>query len=41
MVGENEMKYKRDAETNVYITIRAGIKQNSKQYDAGLVLYQD
>ena len=32
---------RRDIETNVSITIRAGIKQSPKQDDVGLVLYQD
>ena len=38
---ENQWNKRRDIETNVSITIRAGIKQSPKQDDVGLVLYQD
>ena len=38
---ENQWNKRRDIETNVSITIRAGIKQSPKQEDAGLVLYQN
>ena len=38
---ENQLNKRRDTETIVSITIRAGIKQSPKQKDAGLVLYQD
>ena len=38
---ENQWNKRRDVETNVSITIRAGIRQSPKQEDAGLVLYKD
>ena len=38
---ESQWNKKRDIETNVSITIRAGIKQSPKQKDVGLVLYYD
>ena len=38
---ENQWNKRRDVETNMSITIRAGIKQSPKQEDPGLVLYQD
>ena len=38
---ENQWNKRRDIEINVSITIRAVIKQRSKQDDAGLVHYQD
>ena len=38
---ENQWNKRRDVETNTSVTIRAGIKQSSKQEDAGLVPYQD